>query len=88
MMNKEDLTVLCYDSSIAEAIEVILRHCRTGLAVIDLGGRVAGFLSEEDIIKGGWYRTTYVDLKTPRFRPITVRWQKGLRPSATSTYQR
>ncbi len=45
------MVVLREDDTIEKAIELILRHCRTGLPVLSDDGRVCGFVSEEDIIK-------------------------------------
>ena len=50
LMNKDKIA-LRTSSSIADAIDHILRHCRTGLAVLDDDNKVVGFVSEEDIIK-------------------------------------
>ncbi|MDO4987781.1 MAG: CBS domain-containing protein [Synergistes sp.] len=50
IMNKEFI-VLRKDDTIERAIDVIVHHCRTGLAVVDTEGYVCGFVSEEDIIK-------------------------------------
>lgn len=62
------MTVLRSDSTIEEAMEMILRHCRTGLAVVGADGRVAGFLSEEDIINK--IVPNYIrGLKNPAFLP-------------------
>ena len=50
LMNKEKV-VLHESDTIERAIEMILRHCRTGVPVLSADGRVRGFVSEEDIIK-------------------------------------
>ena len=49
-MNK-DKVVLREGDTIERAIELILRHCRTGVPVLSEDNRVCGFVSEEDIIK-------------------------------------
>lgn len=46
-----DLTALHEENTVAEAIEILLRHHMTGLPVLDDDCHVLGFLSEEDIIK-------------------------------------
>lgn len=50
LMNK-DMVVLRENDTIELAIELILRHCRTGVPVLTADNRVCGFVSEEDIIK-------------------------------------
>ena len=50
IMNK-DILYLAKDNTIEKAIDIILRHCRSGLAVVDDECKVCGFVSEEDIIK-------------------------------------
>lgn len=50
LMNK-DLVALRTTDTISAAIDHILKHCRTGLAVVDEENRVVGFVSEEDIIR-------------------------------------
>ena len=50
LMNKDKVALHTSDT-IADAIDHILRHCRTGLAVLDDSNKVVGFVSEEDIIK-------------------------------------
>ena len=50
LMNK-DKVVLREGDTIERAIELILRHCRTGVPVLSEDNRVCGFVSEEDIIK-------------------------------------
>ena len=67
LMNKEK--VVLHESDTRErAIEMILRHCRTGVPVLSADGRVRGFVSEEDIIKKclPGYMTT---LKNAAFLP-------------------
>lgn len=63
-----DKVVLNEDDTVEKAIELILRHCRTGMPVLNDKGEVTGFLSEEDIIKKclPGYMTT---LKNPAFLP-------------------
>ncbi len=67
LMNKEKV-VLHESDTIERAIEMILRHCRTGVPVLSADGRVRGFVSEEDIIKKclPGYMTT---LKNAAFLP-------------------
>ena len=67
LMNKEKV-VLHESDTIERAIEMILRHCRTGVPVLPADGRVRGFVSEEDIIKKclPGYMTT---LKNAAFLP-------------------
>ncbi|MDO5114725.1 MAG: CBS domain-containing protein [Synergistaceae bacterium] len=67
LMNK-DMIVLHEDDCIEKAIELILRHCRTGVPVLSQDGKVSGFVSEEDIIKNclPGYITT---LKNAAFLP-------------------
>lgn len=67
LLNKDNI-VLHEDDTIEQAIELILRHCRTGLPVLNGVGRVCGFVSEEDIIKKclPGYMTT---LKNAAFLP-------------------
>lgn len=64
----EELVALRKDDTIEKAIDMILHHCRTGLAVVDDENRVCGFVSEEDIIKKclPGYMTT---LKNAAFLP-------------------
>ena len=67
LMNKEKV-VLHESDTIERAIEMILRHCRTGVPVLSADGRVRVFVSEEDIIKKclPGYMTT---LKNAAFLP-------------------
>jgi CBS domain-containing protein len=45
-----DLTSLAEETSLLEAISLMALHDTSGLAVVDAAGRVAGFLSERDIL--------------------------------------
>lgn len=63
-----DLTALNPEDTIYKAIEMLFRHHRTGLPVVDYDNHVLGFLSEEDVIT--YAMPNYVsDLKSTAFLP-------------------
>ncbi len=73
-----DLTALSPDTTLSEAIEVLTRHRISGIPVVDLSGRVLGFISEKDIVKAAL--PGYFDyLQDPSFIPDYGQFQKRLK---------
>jgi CBS domain-containing protein len=48
---KRDLTALSEDTGLLEAVSVMELHGASGLPVVNDAGRVAGFISEKDILR-------------------------------------
>jgi len=82
-----DLTSLGEDATLMEAIEVLSRHRIPGLPIVDVEGRVVGFLSEKDIVRAAL--PGYIDLlEDPSYVPDMGQFKIRMKRASTDSVGR